>query len=204
MEYYREVVELLGGVTLVLGGLFAFISKIWLSRIIERNKSDLAIELKKLEQDLTSANQRLDAQLQHSVFVSQVQFDKEYRIYGDAWELLVELKIVTSQLRPIFDHIDPSQSEEERKAERYNQFIAPFNAFSTTLEKNKPFFSESVYAALIAVRNACYDESVDYKYGKSADRDYYEKAVENNRNIGKLVDLACEAMRLRLNEVQVK
>ncbi|MGF1903403.1 MULTISPECIES: hypothetical protein [Aliivibrio] len=204
MEYYDEIVELLGGITVVLAALFAFISKIWLSRIIEHNKNKLMLKLKKVEHELGIANKRLDAQLQHSVFVSQVQFDKEYRIYGEVWECLVELKIATGNLRPWMDKTDPQQSEKERILERYNAFITPFNNFSMALEKNKPFFSKKVYQALSDVRNECDNESIDYKYGKSTDKNYYECAVQNSRKIAELIDLSCDVIRTRLNEVRVQ
>ncbi|CAH8202727.1 hypothetical protein [Vibrio aestuarianus] len=194
MSTYYEVIELLGGMTIVLGALFAFIGKIWLSRVVERNKHELSTELRMLEKDLNAANQKLDAQLQHSVFVSQVQFDREYKIYGEAWGHLVELKIATSQLRPLLDYINPEQTEEERKKERYDKFVDPFNEFSSHIEKNKPFFSAKVYDDLNAVRSECLNESAYFKHGKLGDTNYYEHATENNREIARLIDVACDSI----------
>ncbi|SHF56510.1 hypothetical protein SAMN02745753_02200 [Marinomonas polaris DSM 16579] len=204
MEYYSEAIKLLGGTTIVLAAFFGFVGKIWLSRIVEKNKSELTLELKRLEQELVASNKRLDADLQHSIFVSQVQFDKEYKIYGEVWEYLVELNVSTSQLRPVFDTINENQLEDDRKRERYNNFATPFNKFASTIEKNKPFFSLAVYQTLSDVRKACYNESVDYKHGKSSDQNYYKNSVENNREISALIDLACESIRFRLSEVIVK
>lgn len=204
MEYYSEIVKLLGGTTIVLAGLFGFIGKIWLSRIIERDKSELSLEIKKLEQEIITANKRLDAELQHSIFVSQVQFDKEYKVYGEAWANLVELKIATQQLRPMLDHIDPSQTEEDRKTERYKNFITPFNDFSTTMEKNKPFFSLTVYETLSAIRKACLNEGIEYKHGNSSDLTYFDNAEKNSKEISGLIEGACDAIRFRLNEVRVQ
>jgi hypothetical protein len=204
MEVYEELLKTLGGVTLVLAALFAFISKIWLSKIIENQKNEMKVKFAAFEQELKITNKKFEAELQKSIAISQIQFEKEYLIYGEIWESLVQLKIATDRLRPIMDYRDPNQNEDERKKERMTQFINPFNSFSLLLQKHKPFYSSSVYEALSNVRTKCHHESVDYDVGKQNDIGYYKEAVANSREISSLIDDACTAIKDRLESVKVE
>ncbi|MDN3617215.1 hypothetical protein ACFFUS_00075 [Vibrio gallaecicus] len=160
-------------------------------------------KLTAFEQELKATNNKLEAGLQKSIAISQIQFEKEYLIYGEIWEALVSLKIATDGLRPIMDYVDPKQSEDERKQERMTQFIDPFNSFSLLLQTHKPFYSSSVYEALSNVRTKCHHESVDFDVGKKNDPDYYKEAVANSREISSLIDDACTAIQERLESVKV-
>jgi hypothetical protein len=203
MEVYEELLKILGGTTLVLAALFGFISKVWLSKIIEAQKLEMKTKMAAFEQELKTTNKKFEAELQKTIAISQIQFEKEYLIYGEIWEALVSLKIATDSLRPLMDYIDPKQSEDERKQERMKNFIVPFNSFSLLLQKHKPFYSASVYEALSNVRTKCHHESVDFDVGKKNDPDYYKEAIANSREISSLIDDACTAIQERLESVKV-
>jgi hypothetical protein len=203
MEVYEELLQILGGITLVLAALFGFISKVWLSKIIEAQKLEMKAKLTTFEQELKKTNKKFEAELQKSIAISQIQFEKEYLIYGEIWEALVSLKIATDSLRPIMDYVAPEQSEDEIKQKRMKNFIDPFNSFSLLLQKHKPFYPISVYEALSNVRTKCHHESVDFEVGKKNDRDYYKEAVANSREISSLIDDACTSIQERLESVKV-
>lgn len=109
MESLYDVFKILGGVTAILVGLFTLISKIWLSRIIEKYKHELQIELKNIQHELEVTNRKLEAEIQSSIYISQKQLEHEYAIYQNIWISLTELKNATLRLRPTMDYVDPKK-----------------------------------------------------------------------------------------------
>ncbi|WP_047691630.1 hypothetical protein [Vibrio sp. ZOR0018] len=204
MEILEYIIGLLGGGTVVLAALFAFISKIWISRIVETNKAELQKDLLSLKKELDSTNKKLDAELQSATYISQVQLEHEYKVYRDIWASLVELKSATMHLRPFMDYVDPNQSQEDRIRERLQPFVVKFNEMYKVLEHNKPFYPQDIYEALDRVCEKCRHESIDSEYIECNNAEYYKEAQTNRREIIDLISSACDAIRNRLNEVKVK
>ncbi|MGZ5030650.1 MAG: hypothetical protein ACXWAT_06955 [Methylobacter sp.] len=84
MEVLKIILSTLGGVSVVLTGLFAYF---W------------NLRLEKFKADLADTNTKLKAALESSVHVSKAQFDKEFAIYQQIWVLLVALRAKTLSLR---------------------------------------------------------------------------------------------------------
>ena len=203
-EVLNQIFALLGGVTVIVAALFAFIGKLWLSRIIEKDKHQLQKQILSINDELSTTSKKLEAELQRSIHIGKVQFEHEFSIYKEVWVTLIELRMATMRLRPALDHINPDQSEEERTKERLNAFYAPFQEFRNVIEKNKPFYSSKVYESLEAVLEVCYGESVDFEYKERKKSEYYKEARENHKKIIESIDRTCEAIRNRNNEVSVR
>lgn len=105
-EIIKEIIALLGGATIVLAALFAFIGKLWLSRDIEREKYNLQKQMIQIQNELSATNKKLEAELQRSIHVDKIQFDYEFKIYQEVWSSLVSLRMVTMRLRPTIDEVE--------------------------------------------------------------------------------------------------
>lgn len=204
MDSLYDVFKVLGGVTAILVALFTFISKIWLSRIIEKNKYELQVELKSVQNELDITNRKLDAEIQNSVYISQKQLEHEYVIYQNVWASLIELKNATMNLRPMMDYVDPIKTREEIIRERLSVFGEKFNKFAAVILQNQPFYPQSVFDVLDSVIEKCRHESIDSEHIKRKNTDYYKEAQENRREIVWLIDNACITIRDRLTEVRTK
>ena len=204
---YQELLKVAGGATLLLAALSAFLSKVWIARIANREaqQREAAIaELKaQFDKQATELKSKLDVATQRTVLVDKVRFEHEYEIYKKAWELLFALQRATLQLRPTLDHIDPSESKEERMQRRIGNVQGPYNEFSLHIEITKPFYPGAVYASLTAVRNRCHDEIVDYEFVERPQKEYWAEARKSQQEIIALIDDACEAIRNRIAEVRV-
>ncbi|PSV88396.1 hypothetical protein [Photobacterium iliopiscarium] len=204
MDSYNEVIKVLGGENVVLAALIIFIGKIWLAKIVESHKASLQKQLLDMQAEIETTNKKLDAELQSSTYISQIQLEHEYKIYQEIWILLVELKSATLRLRPIMDYVDPKQSEEERIRERLKFFAEKFGAVFKALEHNRPFYPHEIYEVLDHVCEKCRHESIDSEYTERNNSEYYKEARKNQQEIIDLINRACEVIRDRLRDVRVK
>ena len=204
VESLYDVFKVLGGATAILIALFTFISKIWISRIVEKNKYDLQIKLNAIQHDLDASNKNLYAKIQNSIFISQRQLEHEYEIYQSVWASLIELKNATMRLRPAMDYVDPKKSREEIIRERLCVFGEKYNQFATLIEQNKPFYPQSIFNVIDSVCEKCRHESIDSEYIERKNSEYYKEAQENRKEIISLIDDVCTTIRSRLAEVRVK
>ncbi len=188
----EDFLKILGGTGLVLGALFAFLGKIAIGRLLEKERSKTESSLSKLRIDL-----------EKSVHIGKAQFDFEFKIYQEIWKKLVLLRSATLGLRPALDHIDPNESDEERKSRRMKEFSDAFHPFRDSIEENKPFYPESVYLALSEVLSTSHKELISFNYQKRDSMKYWDEAVKNQKEIVSLIDIACESLRQRFENVKV-
>lgn len=153
--------------------------------------------------DVTREVEGIKAKLEHSVFISKLQFENEFNIYKEIWNSLVDLRNATLRLRPVYEKTDSEMTEEEIKLAKLNLFVERYNDFYEVLEKNKPFYSKLVYSSLKDVTDICYSEFVDFDVLIIGDKDYWKIAIKNRKKIIELIELTCESIRNRIEEVKV-
>ncbi|WP_407278304.1 hypothetical protein U5817_17930 [Aromatoleum evansii] len=189
MELLSIVLGTLGGASAVVTGLIAYFGN---------------LRMEKFKADLAETNTKLKAAMDSSIHVSKAQFDKEFAIYQTIWALLVELRGRTLSLRPVMDHVDPNESEEDRMQRRLKAFGEAFFSFRDAMEQNRPFYAHSVYESLVDIFNLCHTESIEYQYKESGwHKEYWEKSRENNKKIVEAIDACCELIRERIGSLSV-
>lgn len=160
-EVLTVVLNALGGVSVVLTGLFLYFGN---------------LRLEKFKADLADTDTKLKAVLERSVHVSKSQFDKEFAIYQQIWILLVALRAKTLSLRPVMDRVDPKETEEERMQKRLNAFSEAFFSFRDAMEESRPFYAHSVYECLVEIFDVCHTESIEYQYKEPGwSNEYWKK-----------------------------
>lgn len=204
---YSELLKVAGGIVVILGALSAFLGRVWINHIANREtqarEEKLAEFRAMFEKQNAELKAKLDVGLQRTVFVDKLQFEHEYTIYKQAWELLDALRQATLRLRPRIDSVDPNESKEELMKRRIGAFVEPFNAYRDVIEKSKPFYSENVYSALSDVLTRCHTEVIDYEYTEQPHKEYWAEARKNHEAILKAIDAACQSIRTRIAEVRV-
>ncbi len=189
MEVFFNILAALGGVSAVLTGLFAYIGN---SRL-ESYKSQLQ-----------AANEKFKSVLESSVHVSKSQFDKEFAIYHQIWACLIKLRARTLSLRPILDHVNPSETEEDRVNKRLTAFGETFYIFRDVMEENRPFYSITVYDSLQKIFNLCHEESIEYQCKEDGwNVEYWKKAKTNHEKITSEIEACCELIRTRITSLSV-
>ncbi|TIH06230.1 hypothetical protein [Pseudomonas leptonychotis] len=189
MEVFFNILAALGGASVVLTGLFAYIGN---SR------------LESYKAQLQAANEKAKSMLESSVHVSKSQFDKEFAIYHQIWACLIKLRARTLSLRPMLDHVDPNESEEERVNKRLMAFGETFYIFRDVMEENRPFYSISVYESLQKIFHLCHEESIEYQYKEDGwNIEYWNKAKVNHEIITSEIEACCELIRTRISSMSV-
>jgi hypothetical protein len=204
---YTELLKVAGGATVVIAAFSGLLGKIWIDRIARREATIRDEKLAELKADLDRTTAQLQARLnvnvQRSVNVDKVQFEHEYATYRSVWECLFQLQIATLSLRPIMDRHDATETEEQRVQRRISEFVTPFNAYSKMVEANKPFYPQAVYEALVAVRDKCRSEVIDYEHSDRRTAEYWKGAMSSHKEILELIESACTTIRARISEVRV-
>ena len=193
---FGEVITVLGGYTLVVGGLFSVLARIWVLRLVEREKFSL-------QRQLDETNRSLQAELDRKLHIGKTQFDREFSCYQSIWACLVDLRNSTLQIRPTLDFIDPDENKEQRRKRRITKFSEHYNLLQEQIHKNRPFYSASVYDSLCEVVKLCHEEAVDADFVERTQREYWQESRENHKKIVAAIDACCEAIRSRISAVEV-
>ncbi len=193
---FTDLLAALGGYTIVVGALAGFLGRIWVLRVVEREKF-------LLQRQLDRTSRVLQADLDRRLHISKTQFDSELANYKEIWSLLVDLRMKTLRLRPMLDYVEPNETQQERLTKRLKEFGPAFTTLRDTVEKNKPFYSEQVYQRLSKVVGLCHDEAIDAEYHERPHGEYWKEARVNREKISEAIDVTCEEIRTRVNSVVV-
>ncbi|PPT35163.1 hypothetical protein XarbCFBP8132_20765 [Xanthomonas arboricola] len=191
-----QIIVALGGYAVVLAALFAIIGKIWVSRIVERERS-------LLQRQLDETNKRLQSELDRELHVGKAQFDLELNNYRAIWSCLVDLRTATLEIRPVMDFHDPNETKEERQRRRSRKAHEALVAVQEQVEKNKPFYAPDVYEKARGVIKACHKEAVYSDYTERPHHEYWDEAMKNQKIILAAIEDACVAIRNRVWEARV-
>ncbi len=131
--------------------------------------------------------------------IQSLAFEKEFSILSEVWGKLVDLRNATLGLRPVYDHINPDEAEEERKTKRLERFVDSYNTLISVVEKNRPFYAKQIYKALLDIINVAVNEKEEYEIRdperRPRDAKYWERAQNNQDKIVATIDKVSELIR---------
>jgi hypothetical protein len=208
-EVWQTTLTSMGGSAVVACALVAWLGSVWKDRIAgdeaEIREKRLAEVVADVERKSTEQMARLSAGLEHVTLVDRIRFEHEYEVYKQAWARLIPLRHAVLSIRPILDHIDPSESNEDRLRRRLAAVTEPYNAFWEVVEANKPFFDLAVYLAFKEICTACHAEYVAAEYADTEDnlRKRWDRKMSNDKAIIEAIEAACTAIQTRIAAVRV-
>ncbi|MCU8430612.1 hypothetical protein OC522_21035 [Vibrio vulnificus] len=161
---------------------------------------DITQKIEDVKIDYATQLEKTKAALMSRISTHSYRFEKEYEVLSQLTECLVELRSATLQLRPIFDQIDPSESEDERKNKRLDRFYEARKALFQVRETKRPFFTEDIYQSILEIDKTAHHESIDYELRSPNDikRDYWEDAEKNQKVMSQSVEQAMAKIRERV------
>lgn len=111
--------------------------------------------------------EKYKAKLSNLVYVTQLQYDREFLIYLETFETLFKMVASTQNLQPFIDSI-PSDGDEEKKMyiERSRDWEKNYNSFSESVIKYSPFYEKDVKEIFLKIRKVCYEEHLYFKMDK--------------------------------------
>lgn len=107
----------------------------------------LNINLKKREEKQNKKIEEIKSKLNSQVFVSNMQYQKEFDIYLELFEKLSKLTVYASQLLPIIEGESVSGDNDkllEEYKSRYSRFATAQNNLADTRLRYAPFYMEEV------------------------------------------------------------
>ena len=206
----KEVFEIAGAVLVSTGcggaiifGLSSWLGKVWANRILENEKAEHSKELEKYKKELAEELEHVKSFNDKALYVSKAQYDNEYRIYLELWELLHTAVVFTKMLYPKLES-RPIDELEFRKfqEEKYKQFVDAYNLFSMAIDKYAPFYRKDFYKEYKKVRELCHSLGVDFSTFEleAVDREKMPKEVHREvyRDIPKALDEAEDDLQERI------
>ncbi len=202
-EQMTNILLLFGGAQVAVTALIGFLGKIWINYLHEQHKGEFNVQIEKVKSELQKTHIELQASLNAQLHVHKVQFEKELQVYEEIWASLIEVRKETTKLRPLLDHINPEESEEERKRKRLVSFGEAFQVFLDKVNKERPFYAQEVYEKLQELIDLVQTEAIEYQHLKGDSADYWKKAMENSKQINELIETSCERIRSRIAKISV-
>ena len=159
---WTTVLTSLAGSGLVSVGVVAGLTRYLGDRWMARYKTSLDQELEAYKDTLERKRKRIETELGHRTYISQVQFETEYQALKDCFAALGKLRLSFNGLRPTLDWV-PEDEQEKAKlmVRRLNDFKDRFNPLVDTAASVYPFVPEDIYeqfdicmkAAMLEVRD---------------------------------------------------
>ena len=206
---------ILTGVNLVAIVTISLLLKQYLPKYLERKAENLATkedigaitkEIESVKTDYSMRLERLRNALDKTKYMHQKQFNLELAVYRDLWKQLVILREATGSLRPIMDNpLKEGEREEQRKQERGKAFFEAYNPLNRTIEDNRPFYAEEIWAELRNLSDLTWAEAVDYRFsdeGREWEK-YWLKQEKNMKAISEQTNKICDLIRTRISHINV-
>lgn len=191
-SYYNlDKNTLLSVISLITSIFIAFMGKTW-------------IDDYKLEIDKELENYK--TKLSGYTLVTKLQYDLEFKIYTEIYEMMFLLYIETDKLHPPIDN--PPTEKEAFKTEitnRLNRFGNLYNKTSNTINKYRPFYSEKIFEVLRETRDLCHKESIEVSliitlYSRPFD---YIKSMDRKEKIRINLEIISNLIRSRIENMKI-
>lgn len=142
--------------------------------------------------------EKLKGDIDKKLFVSKIQFEKEFAIYNEIWEKIIDLRKHVSSLRPMADFIGADLTYEETIKNRAISAEKSGNEVISTIEKNKPFYPISIHKELIEIIKIIRREIIQVAFADNRNMEYWSEGEKTIENLFSRIDAVCEAIRQRI------
>ncbi|MCD9495020.1 hypothetical protein [Photobacterium carnosum] len=161
---------------------------------------DITQKIEDVKIDYATQLEETKAALMSRISTHSYRFEKEYEVLSQLTECLVEVRSATLQLRPIFDRVDLTESEDERKNKRLDRLYDARKTLFQVRETKRPFFTKDIYKSILEIDKTAHHESIGYELHSPNDlkRDYWEDAEKNQETITQSVEQAMTKIRERV------
>lgn len=133
----------------IICALSAWLGKVWAARIGRTENAKLQAQITELQDKFERAQKKLSGEIQKSVHVHKVQFEREFLVYEDLMKHANRLRraffTLHRNLQPIFDKKE--EAEAHFKPLR-KEFADAFEVARDTVEENRPFYAQEVFAQM--------------------------------------------------------
>jgi len=154
-----------------------------------------------IEKSVNKELEEIKLALSREQFIHKLQFEKEFNIYSELWENLIDLKEAIELLIPITDIREAGKSEEEIKEERLKNVRDAYINVQKGITRKKPFYDKEVYKNANEILKKSISQGLAYIYPSRDVIKHYEKAKERTDQIKNIINNIEEAIRKRIRNI---
>lgn len=146
---------------------------------------------------------RIKSAIEDKQHFNRVRYEREMKVFEEIWPKLCEFQEAVLALRPVMDSsLQEGETAESRKLKRAEKFTIAFADFRMAIKHNRPFYPPIIWDELRKVLQLCWGEATEFSVysDERKPRDYWDKAMNNAKNINEQIDKTCEAIRTRLSK----
>ena len=156
-----EALAWFGGIQIILQGLFAFLSKIWINRIHEKDKLLAAKDIEKIRYEIEAHKSTMQLLTNSIVSNQSTIHSKKVEAISLIWDEVISIKNNRVQSEIIYEMLTddeiPSALNNPRIFEMFNDLDGRFAVESlgnkrNNLEKTKPFISDKLWFLFFCYR----------------------------------------------------
>ena len=148
-------------------------------------------------EEITRKIEQVKASLGSRLHIHQTRYENEFKILLELTEKLVTTRDAATGLRPEVAYDDVSDPQVKKK--RYNTYIDAARELYVFKETRQPFFPQTIYEALKAFDQATWKEAVELKHQEPNTPQFWDNALKNGAEIGKLASLVLLLVRDRVH-----
>lgn len=139
-----------------------------------------------------------------SILVHKIQFEEEFNVYKELWPVLIKLRNVTHQLRPMIEYREASQTEDDIRIKKGTEFNETFNRCVVVFQENKPFYPEDIFIEVENIIKISRKEAIEWQHMPPRESEYYKNAERNMDEIISKIDTVCLKIRDRIGLLKIK
>ncbi|MBP6281804.1 MAG: hypothetical protein KA384_07140 [Leptotrichiaceae bacterium] len=122
------------------------------------------------------SQEKYKANVSKHIYVTQLQYDREFSIYVEVFESLFNVVAATQNLAPIRDVLSSIEEENQKiYKERNIELIKNYDKFSETIIKYSPFYETDIKKVLLEIRKICQTEEIAFRIFKIENTDPIER-----------------------------
>jgi hypothetical protein len=179
---------------------------VWVGRILEQDRVKYEELLEWVRAEHDRATRRMQAGLEHAVYVSRAQFEVELAALREIWAAIAHVRSRVVGLRP-GGHFEPKFEHSEGSLadfmERRDAFINAHLALVTAVDKHSPFVPAEIYRIVdnLCVRTT--KEKIELETKMPFESDWYDRGDKAISDVQVLADLTSDKIRRRLESLVV-
>jgi hypothetical protein len=198
-----------------VSAIWGHVSKLLLQKREEKSKerlsaleAELKANLAKIESDLRSSQNLLQAKIDRSVFVTRAHFETEFEAMKQVFAYLSQLQIGLNGLRPMVTVETPGEGERQRVTRLFERLEKVFSAYNDLLaesEAKAPFYPAELYDAIEECERAAWMEinSVRTSGANMFGPTWYEEGERNRGRFSKAYRRAGDIIRDRISRLAI-
>lgn len=153
--------------------------------------------------------EELKAKLTGTVFLSNLQYEKEFKIYHELFRCITQCVRSAKSLMPRLDNtIENSGKQVEEYQARYERFVVAYNALVDVEMSNSPFYDKKIGEKVKELIVVCSSHGETFKLSEIEKRklsdEMKDRQFENNGSINDLYENIISETRIYLQKILVK